>query len=288
MIEDILKPYVPTLKNAVDDVTGFFPTGLILSVAAGCVEHKKYWSAYVKEFIGTLLMIVFTFSAGKWIGADDITVAWSVHAVGVILADYIGDGQHVNPAVTVSMWALNKCSYTEGFVRIAGQMGGGLVAFPLFHFVSEQFGLTPFGGPEASHENYAEAFVSEFVASFLLMWVIYILNWEFNFGKNHYIIKQFLTAVAIRALIEFFPTAGPAMNPMLATAWYVFGVGTNGEFPDDTTHYFVYWLGPFVAGVLAAITYIIFDGNDKLFGTYSIPIGPLRPKKAEAKKAKKE
>ena len=78
------------------------------------------------------------------------------------------------------MWALNKCSYTEGFVRIAGQMGGGLVAFPLFHFVSEQFGLTPFGGPEASHENYAEAFVSEFVASFLLMWVIYIVSTKPN------------------------------------------------------------------------------------------------------------
>ena len=90
MAEALLKPYVPLLKDAVDDVVAFFPTGLILSVAAGCVEYRKYWSAYVKEFIGTLLMIVFTFSAGKWIGQDDITVAWSVHAVGVVLADYIG------------------------------------------------------------------------------------------------------------------------------------------------------------------------------------------------------
>jgi len=98
------------------------------------------------------------------------------------------------------------------------------------------------------------------------------------------VIKQTLTAVAIRALIEFYPTAGPAMNPMLATAWYVFGVGTKYEYPDDTAHYFVYWFGPFVAGIFAAITYIILDGNDKLFGTYSLPIGPLRPKKAEKSK----
>jgi len=287
MIADILKPFVPTLKTAVDDVTAFFPTGLILSVAAGCVEHQKYWSAYVREFIGTILMVGFTFSAGKWFGQDDITIAWSGHAVGVVLADYIGDGQHVNPAVTVSMWSLNKCSYTEAFVRIAGQMGGGLVSFPLFQFASEQLNLTPFGGPEFSHENNADAFLSEFFASFLLMWVIYILNWEFHFGKFNYIIKQTLTAVAIRALIEFFPTAGPAMNPMLATAWYVFGVGTNGEYPADTTHYFVYWFGPCVAGIAAGITYIVLDGNDKLFGAYSLPIGPLRPKKVEAKKEKK-
>jgi len=288
MIEALLKPYVPTLQTAVDDLVAFFPPGVILSVAAGCVEHRKYWSAYVKEFIGTLLMVVLTFSAGKWIGQDDVMVAWSAHAVGVVLADYFGGGQHVNPAVTVSMWALNKCSYTEAFVRIAGQMGGGLVAFPLFQFAAEQLNLTPFGGPEFTQDNDVDAFTSEFVASFLLMWVIYILNWEFNFGTYHYIIKQTLTAVAIRALIEFFPTAGPAMNPMLATAWYVFGVGTKFEYPDDNAHYFVYWFGPFLAGILAAITYIIWDGKDKLFGIISLPIGPLRPTAVEAAKKGEE
>jgi len=173
---DFLKDYVPLLKTTVEDAVGLFGPGLILSVAAGCVEHRKYWSAYVMEFIGTLLMVVFTFSAGKWIGADDMTVAWSAHAVGVVLADYIGGGQHVNPAVTVSMWSLNKCSYTEAFVRIAGQMGGGLVAFPLFHYVSLQLNLTPFGGPEFVKENDVDSFISEFVASFILMWVIYIVR----------------------------------------------------------------------------------------------------------------
>lgn len=90
MLGPLLQPFVPVLKNAVDDITGFFPNGLILSVAAGCVEHRKHWEAYYKEFIGTLLMVVFTFSAGKWIGGNDMMVAWSVHSVGVVLADYLG------------------------------------------------------------------------------------------------------------------------------------------------------------------------------------------------------
>lgn len=90
MLGAILQPYIPILKNAVDDITGFFPNGLILSVAAGCVEHRKHWEAYYKEFIGTLLMVVFTFSAGKWIGGGDMMIAWSAHSVGVILADYLG------------------------------------------------------------------------------------------------------------------------------------------------------------------------------------------------------
>lgn len=214
----------------------------------------------------------------------------------------------MNPAVTVSMWALGKCSYTEAFVRIAGQMGGGLVAFPLFQAISDHFSLTPFGGPEFSKENNADAFIEEFCATFLLMWAIYIvrlcgtwcrvtscrvytqrtclallgplplqLNWEFHFGKFHYIIKQTLTAVAIRALIEAFPTAGPAMNPMLATAWDAFGVGQTFVLPMDNEHYFVYWAAPCLAGILAAVVYAIYDG-DKVFGV-SMPIGPLKSKK---------
>lgn len=84
--------------------------------------------------------------------------------------------------MTVSMWALGKVSYTEAFVRIAGQMGGGLIAFPLFKALSDSLNLTPFGGPEFAKDNDAEAFLSEFVAMFLLMWAIYIVRsgrlWE--------------------------------------------------------------------------------------------------------------
>lgn len=102
------------------------------------------------------------------------------------------------------------------------------------------------------------------------------LNWEFEFGKYHYWIKQFLTAVAIRVLIEVFPTAGPAMNPMLGTCWDAFGVGHNFEFPGDNEHYFVYWVAPCVSAVLASVTYAIYNG-DKVFGA-KMPIGPLKKK----------
>ncbi|KAG7370354.1 hypothetical protein IV203_028100 [Nitzschia inconspicua] len=57
-------------------------------------------------------MVGLTFSAGKWIGQDSWIIAWAIHAVGVVLADYFG------------------------------QMGGGLVAFPLFHAVSIEVFLT--------------------------------------------------------------------------------------------------------------------------------------------------
>jgi glycerol uptake facilitator-like aquaporin len=123
-----------------------------------------------------MMMIAFTFSAGKWIGTGSWEIAWAFHAVGVIAADYFGGGQQVNPAVTVSMWALAKIDYTEAFVRIAGQMGGGMISFPLFHVISETLNWEPFGGPEFNKSSNGEAAISEFVSMFLLMWVIYIVS----------------------------------------------------------------------------------------------------------------
>lgn len=91
-----------------------------------------------------------------------------------------------------------------------------------------------------------------------------------------------MTAVAIRTLIEFFPTAGPAMNPMLATCWDVFGVGNKYEMPTDNDHYFVYWVSPFIAALLASLAYAIYNG-DKIFG-HNVPVGPLKGKKVKTKK----
>jgi glycerol uptake facilitator-like aquaporin len=91
-----------------------------------------------------------------------------------------------------------------------------------------------------------------------------------------------LTAVAIRALIEFFPTAGPAMNPMLATCWDAFGVGSDFAFPSDNEHFFVYWVAPCISAILASITYGIYNG-DKIFGR-KLPVGPMKKKSIKLKK----
>ena len=76
------------------------------------------------------------------------------------------------------------------------------------------------------------------------------------------------------------------MNPMLATTWDVFGVGTTYEFPSRNEHYFVYWVAPFLAAILASVTYSIYDGN-ALFGM-KLPIGPFKAKKVEASAPKKK
>lgn len=65
------------------------------------------------------------------------------------------------------------------------------------------------------------------------------------------------------------------MNPMLATAWAAFGVGSSFDFPDDFAHYFVYWVAPCVAAVVAAFVYAAYAG-ETFFGS-KLPFGPIKP-----------
>ena len=102
---------VATLSEFLHNVVHFIPPGLVPTFAAAFLEGGKYLQAFRHEFIGTLLMVSCTFSAGKWIGKESLRMAWSSHALGVIAADYIGGGPHVNPAVTVckSWLRVNSC-----------------------------------------------------------------------------------------------------------------------------------------------------------------------------------
>lgn len=275
------------LSSLYQKIAPIVPPGLAVCVASAFVGDGKHLQTFRDEFVGTLLMIGLTFSPGKWIGRDSLAAAWIAHACGVVAADKLGGGQHVNPAVTASMYALGKCTYTEGFVRTTGTMAGGLVAFPLFKAMSDALGLTPLGGPEYNPKDDEEglsAGLSEFCAMVLLMFLIYAVNWELNFGKYHYWIKQSLTAFGIRYLIEAFPRAGPAINPMLATTWHIFA---HGDYPAHLGFYFTYWLSSIAGAIFASCVYVIYAGGT-VFGM-TLPLGPIRGEaKTEAESKKKK
>ncbi len=276
----------PLLSTLTSQLAAILPPGLVQTVVISFMPTDGP-NPFMAELIGTIMMIAFTFSPGKWIFSDAVYPSWAVHAAGVVAADKLGGGQHVNPSVSVSMYALGKCSYSEMILRIAGAMAGGLVAFPLCKYVSDAMDWIPLGGPEYNAENDADASLSafnEFGSTLLLCFLIYLVNWELNFGKYHYWIKQTLTAVGIRFLIVAFPTSGPAMNPMLGTTWMVFSAGT---YPGDVRHYFVYWIASMLGAIVASFAYAVYDGCT-FFGT-KLPFGPIKSKAVPpAKKASKK
>jgi len=289
-----------SLAAVMAKLSSYTPPGVVMGLAAsllGSSAGMKVNRAWIQEFVGTLLMIGLTFAPGKWWGTSSTLSNWFWHAVGVVAADYIGGGPHVNPAVSVSMFALGKCDYTEMYVRIMGSMVAGLLAFPFFYFLSASLGMTSLGGPEYNLQDEADdgvvGFLNEFFATFLLMAAVYALNFELHFGRWHYWIKQTLTAVVIRYLIVVFPLSGPAINPMLGTSWAVFvendSANVGVRFPPNPEHYVVYWAGPVLGGLACTFLYAIYIGGT-FFG-HKLPVGPIKQEavapnnnKAEGKK----
>merc|ERR550539_485269 len=273
------------LSSFVGQIASILPLGLLQTVVISYMPTDGS-NPYFVELIGTILMIAFTFSPGKWIFSDAEYPSWVVHAIGVVAADKIGGGQHVNPSMSVSMFALGKCTYSEMILRIAGSMAGGLIAFPLFKYLSDTMNWIPLGGPEYNPEMDEDASASafnEFGSTLLLCFLVYAVNLELDFGKYHYWIKQTLTAIGIRFLIVAFPTSGPAMNPMLGTTWAVFA---TGAYPGDVRHYFVYWIASMLGAVVASFIYAVYDGCT--FFEQKLPFGPIKTKAPPAKESKKK
>lgn len=100
---------VETLSAYFQELLVYVPSGLGITLAAAFIEGGKYFKSFRHEFVGTLLMIGCTFSAGKWFGANDRNTAWLAHAIGVIIADFVGGGPQVS-----------QSSYTLSFVLVIG------------------------------------------------------------------------------------------------------------------------------------------------------------------------
>ena len=152
---------ISQLSSLVSWISEYTPPGVVLGLCASLIADRKYFHAWRHEFIGTFLMIGLTFSPGKWIGTSSQAFEWTVHAVGVVLADYISGGPHVNPAVSVSMFSLAKCDYTEMFVRICGSMTAGLLAFAGFLILANTMGWTELGDPNITYKMKMMAAVLE-------------------------------------------------------------------------------------------------------------------------------
>ncbi|GMI19689.1 hypothetical protein TeGR_g13277 [Tetraparma gracilis] len=236
---------------------------LILALAYPCLSPKLR-GAFRSEFLGSIVMVGCTFSAGKWWGLSSQNAEWALHAAGVVAADRASGGPDVNPAVTFSMFALGKLSLDAFLAKVAGQLLGGYVAFPLYAAVATALKLSQFGGPEVAASAHTAAFADELLATFLLLLAIYFLNWEVVFAKRdknvNYLVKQLATAGAIRALIVNFPAAGPSINPMLATMWWVYKSGGGQSAVLSPVLISVYWIAPMLGSFAATVSYALYSG----------------------------
>ena len=209
------------------------------------------WRLAAVEMLATALF-VFLGTGAAYASGGDITATALGHGVAIIAlvaATAKITGAHINPAVTITMWALGKDNLGKSLTYILGQLVGAVVgAYLLYSIVGEVAGEHALGN-SLTNITPVEGFLTEIIVTFALIATILAVAVHPQ-GKSWVTPSTAAVAIGLVVLVDHLvaiPLTGASMNPART-----FGPAVvAGNFAD----HWVYWAGPIVGGLVAAITY---------------------------------
>ena len=241
-------------------------------------------SAYLAEFLGTLLLIVF----GNGVVANVLLArtkghgsGWIVICAGWAFAVFIGafcsaaqSGAHLNPAVTIAMVAAGKLESSKLAGYVVAQMLGGIIGGALVYlFYREHFRATEDADAKLACfatapniRNLGQAFFCEVVGTFMLILPIFLMtpavmklptgdvSAEVGLGT----IGLIPVALLIFAIgLSLGGTTGYAINPArdLGPRIAHFLLAIPGKRDSDWGYAWVPVIGPIIGGLLAALAH---------------------------------
>ena len=221
----------------------------------------------VAELIGVYGLIFM--GAGSIIvtGGKELIVIAFAHGLAIalgVLALGKFSGGHFNPAVTLGFLATRKIGLKMAAVYIIAQLLGGVLAgFSLVYFFPpEAVAAVSLGNPAlAPNVSVISGIFIEMVLTFFLVTVIFGTAVDPR-GPN--LIAGFAIGLTITMdILAGGPLTGAAMNPARA-----FGTAVSGglfQVPGNLfANHLVYWIGPIVGGVFAALLYdVLFMEKSK-------------------------
>jgi len=212
--------------------------------------RKHNFEQYLSEFLGTFFLVFF--GCGSVILSKfnpeampsfmipivfGLIVCAMIYSVGHI------SGAHFNPAVTLSFWVIRKFPTYRLAGYITSQMTGSIVA-GLFHYLiwgshDHMFGVTVFHGATT------QALTAEFLASFMLMFVITSVATDSR-AQGEQAAMAIGIAIALCAFL-FGPVTGASMNPARSLGPAIWASYSEGLW--------IYFVAPILGAVSAALVY---------------------------------
>lgn len=201
------------------------------------------------EFVGAFTLIFAGVGAIALTGGGDLVAIALAHGLAIaLMVSALGhiSGGHFNPAVTIGFWVTRRIASLQALGYIAAQLLGGIAAalvllvYPLG--LRDNVGM---GVPGLSVETtFAQGVLIEAVLTFFLVTVI----WGTAVSK----LGPRLGGIAIGLTITMDIFAGgrltgAAMNPARALG--------PALVQGDWTNQAVYWVGPIIGAVVAALLY---------------------------------
>ncbi len=170
---------------------------------------------------------------------------------GIVLLWGKKSGAHINPSVTWAFYRLRKISFTDAWLYTAAQFFGAIGAALLLKLAFGEW----FGHPAINYGNTepkpphgsSDAFVAEFIISFIFMLVVLLAISTIRFEKFVAHISGVL--IALYLIIEL-PFSGMSLNPARSTAaalaagkWY---------------YLWIYFVAPTLATLAATEVFLIW------------------------------
>jgi aquaporin Z len=189
--------------------------------------------------------------------AFGLTVLTMVYAIGHI------SGCHLNPAVTIGLWAGGRVKANEVLPYIVSQVLGGIAGAGILYLIASGHmgfdisgGMASNGYGEHSPVGYSllSGFVSEVVMTFFFLFVI--------LGATDERAPKGLAGVAIGLALTLIhlisiPVTNTSVNPARSTGPAIFVGGWA------LSQLWLFWIAPIIGAILAGFIYPLVAGKNK-------------------------
>ena len=210
--------------------------------------------AYIAEFVGTFTLIFVgvgaiaaDFMSGGAAGLTGIALAHGLAVAVMVSATAAISGGHINPAVTIAALVAKKIEAGKAAGYIISQCLGAIVAALVIKLAVPAAALSAvnMGTPAlGAGVTVTQALVTEIVLTFFLVFVVFGTAIDSRAPK---VGGLFIGLTVTLDILMGGPISGAAMNPARHLGPALLGGGLS--------NIWIYWVGPVVGGVLAALVY---------------------------------
>lgn len=210
--------------------------------------------ALIAEFIATFALIFIGAGSiavdhytGGGTGIVGIALAHGLTIAAMVAATAAVSGAHINPAVTIALFVTKKIDSINAIGYIIAQCAGAIVGalaikicVPAASVLAVNVGTPAL----AADVSIASGLITEIILTFFLMFVIYGSAVD---KRGTPLAALFIGLTVTLDIFVGGPLTGAAMNP----ARHLGPAIVAGDF----TNLWLYWVGPVIGAVLAALVY---------------------------------
>ena len=215
---------------------------------------------YTAELVGTFVLVFMgcgsAVLAGKYIGFLGISFAFGLSVLAMAYAIGGISGCHINPAVSISMFAAGKMKLKDTAIYVAMQCIGAVIAAMVLYEVAlgnSGYSLTVNGLGQNGYDtaspggfSMVSGFIAEVVLTFIFLLVIHGSTSE-KAPKEFAGISIGLSLVLIH--LVGIPITGTSVNPARSLGPAVIVGGTA------LSQLWLFWVAPIIGGLLAAVVW---------------------------------